>query len=444
MAKIGMVSLGCPKNTVDTEWALGDLKQEGHELTPNAEEADFIIINTCGFIDSAKRESIDAILDMARYKQEGVCKKIVVTGCLSERYSEELLKEIPEIDHLLGVHQYPQLKDIFSDAGRSVQTSERNLVGLPHQFYAQTPKRELTTPQYSAYLKLGEGCSNKCAFCIIPRMRGPFSSRPIDSIVEEAHVLAAGGVRELNLVSQDTTMYGIDLRMKNGLTVLLEELVRIETVQWLRLFYCYPTFIDESLMACIARHDKICNYIDVPLQHTQDEMLKAMKRQEREAGVRQMIARLRETIPGVALRTTFITGFPGETEDHFRHMADFVEEMRFDHVGVFAYSDEEGTTAFDFPNKVATEIALQRRDELLKIQNAIARENNDSKIGKILPVLVEGLDDEDDFLFTGRLASQGPGIDGQVILEECDANVGEIIPVLITGTADYDLIGKPA
>ncbi len=440
-----MVSLGCPKNTVDTEWALGDLKQEGHELTPNAEEADFIIINTCGFIDSAKQESIEAILDMARYKEEGTCIKLVVTGCLSERYSEELLKEIPEIDHLLGVHQYPQLKEIFSGLDPATQNQKRNLVGQPQQSYVATPKRELTTPQYSAYLKLGEGCSNKCAFCIIPRMRGPFSSRPIDSILDEARVLAEGGVRELNLVSQDTTMYGIDLRMKKGLTLLLEELVHVETVQWLRLFYCYPTFIDDSLIDCIARQDKICNYVDVPLQHTQDEMLKAMKRQEREAGVRKMIANLRERIPGVALRTTFITGFPGETEDHFRHMADFVEEMRFDHVGVFAYSDEEGTTAFDFPNKIPTEVAQQRRDELLKIQNSIAQENNDQKIGQILPVLVEGLDKEDDFLFTGRLASQGPGgIDGQVILEECDAPIGEIIPVRITGSADYDLIGKPA
>jgi len=438
-----MVSLGCPKNTVDTEWALGDLKQEGHELTPNAEEADYIIINTCGFIDSAKRESIEAILDMARYKQDGVCKKIVVTGCLSERYSEELLKDIPEIDHLLGVHQYPQLKGIFSESNET-QKNLRNWVGQDRQTYLKTPRRELTTPEYSAYLKLGEGCSNKCAFCIIPRMRGPFSSRSMEDILGEAQALAESGVRELNLVSQDTTMYGIDLRMKNGLTRLLEELVQIDSVHWLRLFYCYPTFIDDALMECIAGHEKICNYVDVPLQHTHDEMLHAMKRQEREAGVRRMISRLRETIPGVALRTTFITGFPGETDDHFRHMADFIQEMRFDHVGIFSYSDEEGTTAYDYPDKVPNDIAELRRDEILNIQNAIVKENNESMAGKTMPVLVEGLDEEDDFLFTGRLATQGPGgIDGQVILEECDAPVGEIIPVHITGSADYDLIARP-
>lgn len=440
MKKIGMVSLGCPKNTVDTELALGDLTAHGYGLTANQEEADVLIVNTCGFIESAKRESIDAILEMARWKTEGRCQSLIVTGCLSERYSEELLKEIPEIDHMLGVGQYPRLKEILKENGAS--RVNRNHVQEPAQYFESYANRALSTPFYSAYVKISEGCSNKCAFCIIPKMRGPLRSRPMESILEETQALARRGVREFNLISQDTTMYGVDLRMKDGLTRLLKEMAQIEGVDWMRLFYCYPTFINSDLIDLIAAEEKICSYIDVPLQHAHDEMLKAMKRQEREQGVRKMIEELRSKVPGIALRTTFITGFPGETEAHFQRMADFVRELEFDHLGVFTYSDEEGTTAYDYPDRVPQAVKEERKEILMEIQREICRAKNAAKVGEVHPVLVEGLEDGDAYLVTGRLPTQAPDIDGQVIIEESDVEPGQIIPMRITGAAEYDLIAK--
>jgi ribosomal protein S12 methylthiotransferase len=436
MKKIGMVSLGCPKNAVDTEFLLGDLLNEGYELTPNEKEADVVIVNTCGFIESAKRESVDAILEMAQLKTNGNCSQLIVTGCLSERYSEELLKEIPEIDHMLGVGQYPLLKEILRQSG------ERNLVHAPVEYFNGGANRILTTPFYSAYLKIAEGCSNKCSFCIIPKMRGPFRSRTIDDLMIEARKLAESGVKELNLVSQDTTMYGIDLRMKNGLVPLLEKLSTVEGIEWIRLFYCYPTFINNYLLDAIAGLDKVCPYIDVPLQHTHDFMLQRMKRQEREAGVRIMLEEIRKRIPGVALRTTFITGFPGEQEEHFNHMQDFVREMQFDHVGLFTYSHEEGTTAFELPHDVPHELALERNDELMSIQREICLKKNADQVGKTIPILVEGVDKEEEFLVTGRTPTQAPDIDGQVLIESSDVQVGEIVPMRITGSTDYDLIAS--
>ncbi len=444
MFKIGMVSLGCPKNTVDSEWALGDLAAQGFSLTPNAEEADCLIVNTCGFLESATRESIDTILEMAQYKKDGVCKKLVVTGCLSERYGESLLKEIPEIDHLLGVGQYSQLPALLlGSMNKATEKADRDLTTLPPTFFLSTEHRVLTTPNYSAYLKLGEGCSNKCAFCIIPKLRGQFKSRTPETIVEEARALVGRGVKELNLISQDTTMYGVDLRMKNGLVALLKELVKIDGAEWIRLFYCYPTFITEELLDFIAAEQKVCNYIDVPLQHTHDDMLRSMKRQEREAGVRKMIGSMRSKSPDIALRTTFITGFPGETEEHFRHTLEFMKEIQFDHVGVFAYSDEEGTTAFGYPDKVPSEVGAERKDALMEAQKQISRKKNEKLIGSVVSVLTEGIDPEEDYIATGRMETQAPDIDGQVILEECDAEAGEIISVKITGADDYDLVGRP-
>lgn len=436
MKKIGMVSLGCPKNSVDTEFLLGDLVGRGYEITPNREEAHVLIVNTCGFIESATRESIDTILEMGRLKTEGRCERLIVTGCLSERYTEELLKEIPEIDHLLGVNQYPMIREILaSEAG-----SRRNQVNQPPQYFEASAPRLLTTPFYSAYLKISEGCSNKCAFCIIPAMRGPMRSKPMDALLAEARKLAAKGVREFNLISQDTTMYGIDLRMKDGLARLLQELAGIDGVDWLRLLYCYPTFIHPGLIDVIAGLDKVVKYIDVPLQHIHDEMLKRMKRQETEAGVRDMIAALQAKIPGVTLRTTFITGFPGETEAHFRHLREFIREIEFDHVGVFPYSDEEGTTAFHYPDKIDPAVAEARRDELMQIQQAVSLKKNLARVGEVHPVLVEGPDESESYLVTGRLPSQAPEIDGQVFIEQSNVEAGEIVPMRITGAAGYDLI----
>ena len=441
MKKIGMVSLGCPKNTVDTELVLGDLLHNGYQITPDQEDAEVIIVNTCGFIEASKRESINTILEMASLKKDGKCKQLIVTGCLAERYSEELLKEIPEIDHMLGVNQYPNLKNLLNGAGK---TSGRNHVHDPAQYFESYANRVLTTPKYTAYIKIAEGCSNKCAFCIIPRMRGPFRSRSVESILDEAKQLAGSGVKELNLISQDTTMYGIDLRMKNGLVSLLNSLAEIDGVEWLRLLYCYPTFVSNALIDAIRDVGKICKYMDVPLQHTHDFMLKHMKRQETEKQVRNMLDALRKNVPGIALRTTFITGFPGEKDEHFQHMADFLTEIEFDHVGIFTYSNEEGTTAYEYSDQVPKKVAKERRDMLMQIQQEISQRKNAAKVGQVHPILVEGVDSEEGYLVTGRLATQAPEIDGQVILEECDARAGQIVPMLITGATDYDLVAKPA
>jgi len=434
-----MVSLGCPKNTVDSERVLGDLVSSGYSLTPNEEDAEVIIINTCGFIESAKKESIDTILEMARHKTGGKCKQLIVTGCLAERYGQELLDEIPEIDHLLGVGQYPQLKNIIADT----DPISKNHVATPAEFYESYTDRLLTTAFYTAYLKISEGCSNRCAFCIIPKMRGPMRSRSPESILAEAEHLARKGVKEFNLISQDTTMYGFDLGMKDGLVRLLREMAKVEGLEWIRLLYCYPTFLNSEVIECIASEPKVCRYIDVPLQHTHDEMLKSMKRQETELGVRKMIDEVRLKIPGVALRTTFITGFPGETETHFRHMVRFLCEMEFDHVGIFTYSDEEGTTAFAYPDRVPQEVKEERRDILMEFQKEIVLQKNREHIGKVESVLVEGFDPQENYLMTGRLASQAPDIDGQILLEKCEAEPGQIISVKIKGVADYDLIAEP-
>ncbi len=439
MKKVGMVSLGCPKNTVDSERVLGDLVTSGYDLTPDEEDAEIIIVNTCGFIESAKKESIDAILEMAQKKIDGKCQKLIVTGCLAERHTQELLDEIPEIDHMLGVGQYPQLKNILEEG----DFDSRNHVATPAEYYESYTDRLLTTAFYTAYLKIAEGCSNRCAFCIIPKMRGPMRSRSPESILAEAENLAQRGVKEFNIISQDTTMYGFDLAMKDGLARLLKGMAKIDGVEWMRLLYCYPTFLNSDVIDYIASEEKVCRYIDVPLQHTHDEMLKSMKRQETEGGVRKMIDELRLKIPEIALRTTFITGFPGETDEHFKHMLRFICEMQFDHVGVFTYSDEEGTTAFDYPGRVPEEVKEERKNILMEFQKEIALQKNQEKVGQIESVLVEGFDAQENYIMTGRLASQAPDIDGQVILEKCEAEPGEIIPVRITAAADYDLVAEP-
>jgi len=439
MKKVGIVSLGCPKNTVDSERVLGDLAASGYDLTPDEKDAEIIIVNTCGFIGSAKKESVEAILDMARNKTEGKCKKLIVTGCLAERHTQELLDEIPEIDHMLGVGQYPQLKNIIEDD----DFTNRNHVATPAEYYESYTDRLLTTAFYTAYLKISEGCSNRCAFCIIPKMRGPMRSRSPESILAEAENLAQRGVKEFNIISQDTTMYGFDLAMKDGLTRLLKNMSKINGLQWIRLLYCYPTFLNSNLIDYMAAEEKLCRYVDVPLQHTHNEILKKMKRQETEGGVRKMLEELRFKIPDITLRTTFITGFPGETDEHFKHMLRFLCEMRFDHVGIFTYSDEEGTVAFDYPDRVPEEVKIERKKILMECQKDIVLRKNKEKVGHINSVLVEGFDAKENYIMTGRLASQAPDIDGQVILEKCEAEPGEIIPMRITAATDYDLIAEP-
>ncbi len=439
MKKIGMVSLGCPKNTVDTELALGDLLKNGYEWTAANEDADVLIVNTCGFIESSKKESIDAIFEMAQMKIDGKCSKLVVTGCLSQRYGEELINEIPEIDLLMGVDGYPQLKNLLEKES-SNSDEDRKPTIIP-EYFESYGQRELITPFYSTYLKIGEGCSFKCAFCYIPKIRGAFRSRTIESIVEETASLTLKGVREFNLVSQVTTLYGNDLGLKNGLTQLLRELAKVEGVDWLRLLYCYPTLINDDLLKNIRDEEKVCNYIDVPLQHIDNEMLKLMKRQETETLVRDMIENCRNKIPDITLRTTFIVGFPGETEESFQKLAEFLEEAEFDHVGIFTYSDEEGTAAFDYLDKVPSEIAEERKNELMRIQKEISFRKNQKKIGKTYPILVEGLEEES-FLMTGRAAFQAPEIDGQIIIEESEVIPGQILPMRIERALEYDLVAK--
>ena len=433
MKTIGMVSLGCPKNLVDTEALLGDLTRHGYEITPDEKNAEVIIVNTCGFLQASVKESVETILEMASWKTAGPCKRLIVTGCLAERHPEELLKEIPEIDHLLGVKQYPLLKHLLN--GRR---GPRNLVHEPAQYFESYTHRALTTPGHTAYVKIAEGCSNQCAFCIIPQLRGPIQSRPPQSILEEVRALAERGVKEINLVSQDTTLYGYDLRLKEGLVSLLEDLDKIPGVEWIRLFYCYPTMVTERLMDAVNRLDKVVPYLDIPLQHSHDFILKRMKRQERETGVRRMLETLRARIPGLALRTTFITGFPGEEEVHFQHLLDFVREFEFDHLGVFVYSDEEGTAAFELPERVPPQVAEERRNALMETQRTIVRRKQAARIGEIHPVLVDGL--ASDCLLTGRLPTQGPEIDGQAIIEDSDVTPGELVPMQITGVLDYDLV----
>ena len=441
MKKVGMVSLGCPKNTVDSERVLGDLVASGYDLTPDEEDAEIIIVNTCGFIESAKKESVETILEMARKKTDGKCKQLIVTGCLAERHTQELLDEIPEIDHLLGVGQYPQLKNILEDDATNF--NNRNHVATPAEFYESYTDRLMTTAFYTAYLKISEGCSNRCAFCIIPKMRGPMRSRSPESILAETENLAKRGVKEFNIISQDTTMYGFDLGMKDGLVRLLEGMAKVKSVEWIRLLYCYPTFLNSDVIDYIASEEKVCRYIDVPLQHTHDEILKSMKRQETEGIIRRMLDELRLKIPEIALRTTFITGFPGETEEHFKHMLNFLCEVQFNHVGIFTYSDEEGTTAFDYPNRVPEEVKEERKNILMECQKEIAFRKNQEKVGEIESILVEGFNVQENYIMTGRLASQAPDIDGQVILEKCEAEPGEIIPMRITAVAGYDLIAEP-
>ena len=441
MKKVGMVSLGCPKNTVDSERVLGDLVSSGYDLTQNEEDAEIIIVNTCGFIESAKKESVDTILEMARKKIDGKCRQLIVTGCLAERHTQELLDEIPEIDHLLGVGQYPQLKNILQE--NESDFNNRNHVATPAEFYESYTDRLMTTAFYTAYLKISEGCSNRCAFCIIPKMRGPMRSRSPESILAETENLAQRGVKELNIISQDTTMYGFDLAMKDGLVRLLREMSNVKGVEWIRLLYCYPTFINSGLIDYLASEEKVSRYIDVPLQHTHDEILKSMKRQETEGDVRKMLDELRLKIPDISLRTTFITGFPGETEEHFKHMLRFLCEMEFDHVGIFTYSDEEGTTAYDYPGRVPEEVKLERKNILMEFQKEIVLRKNKEKVGQVESVLVEGFDAQENYIMTGRLASQAPDIDGQVILEKCEAEPGEIIPMRITAAVDYDLVAEP-
>lgn len=443
MAKIGFISLGCPKNLVDSEVMLGLLTRHGHEITAAQSEAEIIVVNTCSFIESAKQESIDTILEMAQQKVSGNCRRLVVAGCLVERYRREILEQIPEVDAVIGTNQIPQILDVCSDQ----LVREIPVNGQTPYLYTDTDPRILTTPAYSAYLKVAEGCDHPCSFCVIPKMRGRFRSRPMGSILAEARRLVSGGVRELNLIGQDTTMYGWDFGNRQGLADLVRELGKIEGLAWVRSLYTYPNTLYPELLRAVAETPAACKYIDIPLQHAASRVLKRMKRGGNRMSLEKLIQRIRAAIPAVAIRTTMIVGFPGETEEDYRELLDFVSSAQFDRLGVFSYSDEEGSGAYDLDDKVPEKVKDERRDRLMKLQSRISRRRNQQLLRQKHAVLIEGPSVESDMLWQGRLATQAPDIDGVVYLNDgVDGTVapGQIRDVMITEVFDYDLVGTVA
>jgi ribosomal protein S12 methylthiotransferase len=439
MAKIGFVSLGCAKNLVDTEVMLGMLSQQGHVITSVPSEADVIVVNTCGFIDKAKEESINTILEMAQFKAEGRCSRLVVAGCLVERYRDRIQAEMPEVDAVVGTNELPAILAACRPNGKPPTWESRELF-----LYSDRDPRILTTPSYSAYVKIAEGCDHPCTFCVIPQMRGRFRSRPADSILREARQLAQRGVREINLVAQDSTMYGWDHGNRKGLAELLRALGEVEGIAWVRFLYAYPTSIYDELLDAIAETPKVCNYIDMPLQSAAREVLKRMKRGGNRSSLARLVERIRQRIPGVTVRTTMITGFPGETEEEFQETLDFVKEMQFDRLGVFTYSDEEDAAAFGLEGKTSRRVKESRQRRLMNAQKRISRERNKRLVGSVLPVLVEGVSRQTDLLWEGRLPGQAPEIDGVVYLNDGvteEVRPGDVRPVLITEAHDYDLVG---
>src|SRR5882724_11317196 len=404
MKKVGFISLGCPKNLVDSEVMMGQLKANGYELTADASEADTVVVNTCGFIDSAKQESIDTILEAARLKSEGKATRIVVAGCLVERYRDELKAAIPEVDAFIGTSQ---INDILAVCDPKTDPRSLPIVSLGNQsatyLYDESTPRVLATPSHYAFIKIAEGCDRPCAFCFIPQMRGHFRSRRFGSIVAEAHQLAEEGVKELILVAQDSSRYGEDLGKQDALAHLLRELAQTEGIEWVRVMYTYPTHISEGFLDVLAEEPKAVKYLDMPLQHASQKVLKLMKRGGNRQSLERLIERVRRRVPGIAVRTTFITGFPGETEEDFAELMSFVKKVEFDRVGVFTYSDEEGTPAFELPNKVDPKIAKQRRARLMKEQARISLRKNKTRVGETIRVLFEGDSNESELLWQGRM-----------------------------------------
>jgi len=447
MTKIGFISLGCPKNLVDTEVMMGQLKQNGYEITADASEADTVVVNTCGFIESAKQESIEAILEAARLKTGGKATRLIVAGCLVERYRDELKAEMPEVDAFIGTSQ---INDILAVCDPNTNTRMLPVIALGNQsatyLYDESTPRVLATPSHYAFIKIAEGCDRPCAFCFIPQMRGHFRSRRFGSIVAEAHQLAEEGVKELILVAQDSSRYGEDLGKQDALAHLLRELAHTDGIEWVRVMYTYPTHISDGFLDTLAEEPKAVKYLDMPLQHASQNVLKLMKRGGNRASLERLIARVRGRVPGIAVRTTFITGFPGETEEDFAELLTFVRNVEFDRVGVFTYSDEEGTPAYDLPNKVEPKIAKQRRARLMKEQARISLRKNKTRVGQTFQVLFEGESKESELLWQGRLETQAPDIDGCVLISDAPYGFvpqpGETLNVLITEAQEYDLVGS--
>ena len=437
--KIFCVSLGCDKNLVDTEMMLGLLNKDGYTFTDDEHEADVVVVNTCCFIGDAKEESVNTILEMAELKKEGRCKALIVTGCMAQRYKQEILDEIPEVDGILGTSTYDEISNVLKKVlGGSRESCFHDLNALPN---VEVP-RVVTTGGYYAFLKIAEGCDKRCTYCIIPDLRGSYRSVPMERLIEEAKQLASQGVKELILVAQETTLYGIDLYKKKSLPKLLHELCKIPGIQWIRIQYCYPEEITQELIETIREEEKVCNYLDIPIQHASDRILKRMGRRTNQKQLREMIASLRSQIPDIALRTTLISGFPGETEEDQEEVMRFVDEMEFERLGVFAYSQEEDTPAAEFPDQVSQELKEERRDEIMELQQEISYEKSQSMIGKVLEVMIEGKV-ADENAYVGRTYMDAPGVDGLIFINtDLDLMSGDFVRAKVTGALEYDPIGE--
>lgn len=434
--KVGMISLGCPKNQVDGEALLAKLAQAGYQIVNEIENSDVMIVNTCGFIEDAKREAIDTILEVAQYKEAGVISALVVTGCLAERYQDEILKEMPEVDAVIGIGANSDIVKVCDKALCGIKTSN-----FPNKCYLPLDgERMLSTPPHWAYLKIAEGCDNRCAYCAIPGIRGDFRSRTIESVVDEAKSLVNRGVKEIILVAQDTTKYGQDLYGEYSLDKLLKELVKIDGLEWIRLFYCYPQRITDSLIDVIANEDKVCKYIDIPLQHSDATVLKNMNRVGDGNDYRVLLNKMREAIPGLALRTTFMVGFPGETDEQFENLCEFVKDMKFDKMGCFTFSPEEDTPAFDMENQIDEDVKKRRQEVLMNVQFFITEASNKGRVGNVYKVIVDSFADGK---YTGRSYMDSPEIDSGIIFtSNKELNIGDFVNVKITDFDGYDLIGE--
>ncbi len=437
---IFLVSLGCSKNLVDSEHMLGLIKSKGFDLASSIEDAGIAVINTCGFIQPAVEEAIDTILEVAELKKQGKLKKIVVVGCFVQRYGYKLLKEMPEVDGWLGTGEIYRIADIIENEDSG--SEDRFFIGRPTYLADHSVPRVRTTPFYTAYLRIAEGCTHRCSYCMIPRLRGPLRSRQMESLITEAEEMAGLGVKEINLIAQDITLYGKDLEADSCLEEFLERLADIEGFEWIRLLYCHPKGISDRLLALIESNKAICPYIDLPLQHVNNKILRAMEREPGEETPGELIDRIRSIRRKISLRTTLMVGFPGETEAMFEELYDFVEKSRFDHLGVFAFSREQGSAAARLRATVDPEVAQMRLDKIMTLQSEIAKEINQQMVGLIQPVLIEGVSPETDLLLTGRTATMAPDVDGQVLINKGEGVTGEIMPVLINESHAYDLVGE--
>ncbi|EFR41119.1 ribosomal protein S12 methylthiotransferase RimO [Selenomonas sp. oral taxon 137 str. F0430] len=438
--KAGFISLGCAKNLVDTEVMLGIMREHGIELTAEPAEADILIVNTCAFIQSAKEESITTVLGMADYKETGRCRSLIVAGCLGQRYGQQLLDEIPEANAIIGTGAWSRIMEVVEE---TLKGRRLVIAGEDDTIYDANTPRLRTTPNYTAYVKIAEGCDHRCAFCAIPLIRGGFRSRAMEDIVSEARELAESGVRELVLIAQDSANYGLDLYRKPMLASLLRELAKIEKISWIRVLYSYPKYFSDELIEVFATEPKVVKYVDLPLQHAHDAVLRSMNRPDTRAGIERLIQKLRERIPGVTIRSTFIVGFPGETDTHYQALRDFVEAQRFDKLGIFTYSEEEDTPASLMRQKVSEEVMQERYHDLMSLQSKISEEINISLENKEIDVLIEGRDSEQQGIAVGRSYREAPEVDGQIYIEgDVGSCIGDIVRVRLLQGFTYDIVGE--